>query len=428
LNFARLNHILIPNTKEDRDRFRTTRFSRVFVRPIARTYLALTDEGRGLLGLSMLASLMGLDVIHGQNHLLWALSFSLLVASLSVRPLFRLRGVQVDVEGPRRVSVGGAARFRVSLANDGERAHHSLRVTRPFLPWDGSWIEGDASLVELPQRGRQTLGLTARFVARGHHHIDSFGVGALVPLGLAVGPSLESAGTRFVVVPRICPVAGIALSDRPRHQQGGVAMASHTGESMELVGLRPYRDGDRIRDLHAKTWARLGTPMVREYQQEYFSRIAVVLDLDGEEAGEEQLESAISLTAGVLQYLVRGEALIDLQALGHAADPLTIGRSLAGFDQALDRLADLQAGPAFDAEESFRVVRGWLRQLSALVYVTPAWDESRRGWVERIRRSGVPCRVVVVAARQESSAGSDSCWVEPEDVERAMQAGEGLVL
>jgi hypothetical protein len=36
--------------------------------------------------------------------------------------------------------------------------------------------------------------------------------------------------------------------------------------------------------------------------------------------------------------------------------------------------------------------------------------------------------VVVVAARQESSAGSDSCWVEPEDVERAMQAGEGLLL
>ena len=128
MNLARLNHILIPTTKDERDRFRNSRFSRVFVAPLGRAWFALSDEGRGLLGLSLLASIVGLDVLHGQNHLLWSLSFALIVASLLVRPLFGLAGVRLEVEGPDRVEAGGVARFRVTLRNEGARDHQSLRV------------------------------------------------------------------------------------------------------------------------------------------------------------------------------------------------------------------------------------------------------------------------------------------------------------
>jgi uncharacterized protein (DUF58 family) len=430
VNYARLNHILIPSTKEGRDRLRDTRFSRYVLGPLSRTYFALTDEGNGLLLLAVIASLVGLDVIRGQNYLLWAISFSLIVASLAVRPLFTLRGVAIEVRGPARVTVGDEARFVVTLSNGGARAHHSLRVRLPFLPWDGSWIDAGEAVRRLGPGEKSAVQVTGRFRARGHHHIDPFHVAALVPLGLVVGPSIGSRGTRFVVVPRIATVLRVEVPERPCYQPGGVALASFTGESMELVGLRPYRSGDRIRDLHAPSWARLGTPMVRQYQQEYFSRIGVVLDCDGEGKDEAALDAAVSLTAGIVRRLASGEALIDLFTFGGPPEVVTIGRSLGSFERALDRLADVEPGPAIVVDEGMEVLRPHLDHLSAVILVVPDWDAPRREWVERIRKTGVGCKVAIVS--REPLIGTlddpDVSRVSPESIEHAQRGGAGLVL
>jgi len=427
LNFARLNHILIPTTKEERDRLRATRVSRILLAPIARAWFALSDEGRGLVGLSLLASIVGLDVLHGQNHLLWAAAFSLIVASLMVRPIFGLPGVRLEVDGPARVEAGGVARFRVSVINDGVRPHRALRVRRPFLPWDGSWLGGESTLSELPAGARRAVTVRARFVARGHHHIDSFAAAALVPLGLTLGPARESRGTRFVVVPRIAPLARIDLPERMRHQPGGVALASHTGESMELLGVRPYRDGDRIRDLHARSSARFGEPMVREYQQEYFSRFAVVLDPGPEGVHEDDLEAAVSLCAGVLAHWSAGEALVDFEGIGGAERPLTLGRSLGGLDQALDALADVQPAAGLDPLAAVARLRPRLEALSALVLVTTRWDEPHRHLIEAVKRAGVPCLAAVVGPEVDApAAGAEVRRISRVVVQRAC-AGRGKI-
>ena len=419
MNFARLNHILIPSTKEARDRFRRGRFARLVAGPIARTWFSLTDEGRGLLAFSMAASLAGLDVVHGQNHLLWALCFSLIVASIAARPLLRLREVRLDVDGPSRVAVGAPARFRVRIRNEGATACSSLRLKLPFLPWDGTWTGSARGVASLAAGDQTRLEATARFVERGHHHIDPFAVAALVPLGLATGASVESRGTRFVVVPRIARVARLDLPVRPRHQQGGVLLASHTGESTELAGLRAWRDGDRIRDLHARSWARLGEPVVREYQQEYFSRVAVVVDLDAAGASERAFEAVVSLTAGILEHLMRSESLIDLLATSVAsesatigspnpdAEPVTLGRSLGGLDQGLDRLAEMQPGHSFDPAATFAALRDRLDRVSAVVLVTLAWDGARSDLAQSVERTGAGLRAFRVADGAAPLAAAD---------------------
>jgi uncharacterized protein (DUF58 family) len=431
LNLARLNHILIPTTKEERDRLRDTRFARIFLAPVARAWVALSDEGRGLLGLSLLASLVGLDVLHGQNHLLWAGAFSLLVASLLVRPFFPLRGVRLEVDGPARVEAGGVARFRVSLINESRRRHRALRVRRPFLPWDGSWLGGASTLPELPAGARRAVTVRARFVARGHHHIDSFAAAALVPLGLAVGPARESRGTRFVVVPRIAKVARIDLPERMRHQPGGIALASHTGESMELVGVRPFRDGDRIRDLHARRSARFGMPMVREFQQEYFSRFGVVLDPGTESVHESDLEAAVSLCAGVLAHWSSGDALVDFDLLRVGERPLTVGRSLGGIDQALDALAEVEPGRDLAVATVLARMRPRLETLSALVLITTQWDDAHRQILAGIEHAGVPCLAVVVGegpSMQVEEATATLRHVSREMLNRACEGQAEIVL
>ena len=91
-----------------------------------------------------------------------------------------------------------------------------------------------------------------------------------------------------------------------------------------------------MRDLHARSWARTGIPVVREYQEEYFSRIGVIVDTDEDAADPRTFEAALSLAAGVVAHLSRGEALIDLLVVGDHVHSLTLGRSLGFLEQALD--------------------------------------------------------------------------------------------
>ncbi len=185
---------------------------------------------------------------------------------------------------------------------------------------------------------------------------------------------------------------------------------------MELLGVRPYRSGDRIRDLHAKSWARIGAPVVREYQQEYFTRVAVIVDTDATVAGARALEAAVSLAAGIVTHLSRGEALIDLLVTGEPLCPLTVGRSLGSPEQALDHLACVEAGPPFDAEALLDRLSPYLPQLSAVVLVALGWDGSRRVFAERVQSKGPGCRVVTLQDGPVSGHG-DPTFLPRERVE-----------
>jgi uncharacterized protein (DUF58 family) len=179
-----------------------------------------------------------------------------------------------------------------------------------------------------------------------------------------------------------------------RHQPGGVALASKSGEAMDLLGVRPYRPGDPVRDLHARSWARTGIPVVREYQQEYFTRVGVVLDSDI--ADPERLEAAVELAAGVIAHLSRGEALVDVLVVGDRVHELTVGRSLGYLDQALDMLATVERGPKVDAAALMRRLEPYLERLSSVVVIALAEGEERLAVQRGIEGRGISCTTLVV--------------------------------
>lgn len=404
MKLARLNHILVPPTKERRDRLRRGWLGRV-LRPAAWLYGAFSAEGRALAVLVPFLGFVALEVYGTRVYLLWSAVVGLLVAGLLVRRAYRLDGVAIEVAVPRRVTVGEPVRFGLTIRNDGDRDQLALRVAGPFLPWDGRFLGPLPVFPRVPAGATAHGEATARFVERGEHHLDPFSVAALVPLGLVVGPPVVGAGCRFVVVPRVAPVDRIELPVGDRYQPGGVQQASRTGEARELWGVRPYRRGDAVRDLHALTWARTGIPHVREYRQEYFSRVGVIVDNDGRAGSEDGLEAVISLAAGVVGCLSRGEALIDLLVVDGRVHQLTLGRSLGFLEQALELLACVRPGVPLDAAGLGRRLAPYLAQLSAVVLITEASIEAgpagreRRALLERLEADGVPCRVLRVARK-----------------------------
>jgi uncharacterized protein (DUF58 family) len=193
---------------------------------------------------------------------------------------------------------------------------------------------------------------------------------------------------------------------------------------MDLRGVRPYRKGDRIRDLSARTWARTGQPAVREYQEEYFTRVGVVLDCvaPGKRSArsEEAFEAAVSLTAGVVAYLGRGDALVDLLVTGGEIHALTLGRSLGFLEQALDHLAVAELEANVDRSRLLERLAPYLARLSAVVMIVDGWDEPREAFVRGVEKSGV--RVHAIAVGVLADAGVKVVPVA------SILAGKGLVL
>ncbi|MFO0602715.1 MAG: DUF58 domain-containing protein [Polyangiales bacterium] len=389
LNFARLNHILIPTTAAERERWRASRAGRFF-RPLGRFYEALTLEGQVAITLSMFLGALSLDVGGVDCHLLWAPLTAAQALSLVAARWYGLAGCTLDVALPQRVVAGEAVHFSVTLHNRTGRALHALRVDGPFLPWDGRWTGARAGLPTVAPGASATVTLAATFSHRGEHHLDPFRVGAVVPLGLAQGRAVHSSGSRFVVVPRVARVERVATPLGQRHQPGGVARMLQMGESMDLRGVRAYRPGDPVRDLHARSWARTGAPVVREYQQEYFRRVAVVVDTDGREVDADAFEAAVSLAAGLVSALSRDDALVDLLILGEEAHDLTPSRG--SLDATLDLLACIEPGDAFDPEAVTALVAPFSARLSSALVVTCRWGDDRGALLDRVAALGVGVR------------------------------------
>jgi uncharacterized protein (DUF58 family) len=384
----RLNHVFIPEKKPDRDRARRSLPGRV-LSPLWGAYMSLSREGRGLLLLSLFVGIAGLDVRTSEVHLFFAMLVGVLFTSVVARFFFGAPGLRVSVEAPPRVSVGDALRFLVHLDNRGGRRLLALRVGGPFLPWDGAWTSAPPGVAALEPGARATLSAEARFVARGEHHLDAFNAALLVPLGLALGPARESEGVRFLVVPRIAAVAALDLSQRAPGNPPGRIVAQAKGES-DIAGVRPYRAGDPLRHLHVRTWARTGTPHVRQYVDEQRDRVALLVWVDGAEASERAREAALSVAAGAAASLTLHGAGLDLLVVDDRPLRVEPRTGASALDQVVDRLAVHRLTEEEAVPEA--VIDAHRGGLSTVVLVTADEDPRRRALIGALARRGLPVR------------------------------------
>ncbi len=76
---------------------------------------------------------------------------------------------------------------------------------------------------------------------------------------------------------------------------------SVTGHGDEFFSLRDYRNGDSIKDIHWKSWAKKGKPIVKEYQEYSFFKKALILDPYSD--NDDIFEVAVSLAASYIAPL-----------------------------------------------------------------------------------------------------------------------------
>ena len=79
---------------------------------------------------------------------------------------------------------------------------------------------------------------------------------------------------------------------------------------MDFVGVREYREGDSLRDLHHKAFARYGKPFTKEFETERGAGAILVLDVTARSLREKSaVEMLIRLASGVGLWLLERKAL-----------------------------------------------------------------------------------------------------------------------
>jgi uncharacterized protein (DUF58 family) len=231
---------------------------------------------------------------------------------------------------------------------------------------------------------------------RGILRLTGITVARADPLGLFRSflkiPSVQT----VLILPKRYPLPPIALPGAMRYQEGGVALAANIGRSEEFVALREYRHGDPLRHIHWRSWAKVGKPIVKEFEDEFFVRHALVLDTFDDEPNSEILEEAVAVAASFACTVLTQESLLDLLFVGNQTYCFTAGRGLAHAEQMLEILASVRNCPDKPFSTLEQLVVNHISIVSGCICILQKWDPARRALLDKLKLLGVPMLVFVI--------------------------------
>jgi uncharacterized protein (DUF58 family) len=264
---------------------------------------------------------------------------------------------------------------------------------------------------------------------RGYLHLTGLTIARPDPVNLFNALIQIPVRQSVLILPKRYDLPPIQLPGTRKFKRGGVALASSVGESEEFVSLRDYRPGDPLRRIHWRSWAKTGKPIVKEYQDEYFVRHALVLDTFQSTAYSEIFEEAISVAASFACTVRTQDSLLDLMFVGTEAYCFTAGRGLAHTEQMLEILASVSTCQDKPFSTLPPIVIEHAQLLSGCICILLAWDAERRNFIDHLHTLGIPMLVFVVTDEKTKQSVDQGSLEERPDHVYVLEVGkvqEGL--
>lgn len=279
-------------------------------------------------------------------------------------------------------------------------------------------------------RQTESIPVTVSPTRRGKLRFAGLTFGRRDPFGLCRALHPYALPQSILVLPRRYPLPPIDLPGGRQHHSGGMALTQSVGEAEEYVALREYRPGDPLRRIHWKSFAKIGKPIVKEYQEEFFVRHMLFLDTFTDRHGSPAMEEAVSLAASFASSVSTQESLLDLIFVGVQVFCFTSGRGLGGTEQILEVLASVKPCVNTPFDGVFPEVQSRAPQLSGCICILLSWDEKRQKLVNLLRGCRLPVLVLLVREPDETGDIGPGVMMDIPDNFHVLVAGrieEGLL-
>ena len=399
------------------------------------------------LGWALLAALGATAVMGANTNESTAYQLFSLIAAIGIVSWFAAVRFRPDLEirrmTPTLGSAGQLIRYRVVVRNRSEIMHAALRLKewiddgppprdmflhqpepledtrnrfdRTFLAYRWMWLKRrlrranawDTERFSLAPGETVTLEISITPLRRGILKLDRILVQHPDPFGVWIcSRRVETdAVDSLVVLPERYPVPPLTLGGESRYQPCGVALAGSVGQSEEFVSLRDYRAGDPLRHIHWKSWARTGSPIVMEFEDEFVPRYALVLDTFAAYDRDGRFEAAVSVAASFACTLDTQDSLLDLMFVGTEAYCITSGRGTSQPEHLLEVLAAVELCRDRAFEDLSDLVLSHARVVSACICIFIEWDSDRADYLRRLMAQRVDVLPLLIVGDTESLPG-----------------------
>lgn len=365
----------------------------------------LTQEGVVMTGaVSIVAGFMVMSPAYNLLVAVFAVYFLSYFLGSWYSPRMKMNGRLPDrLEANREITV------RYELTNQRRRNAYDIAIGLFNLPGQLQQLKNNEVISCITPGETVEYELRLKPLRRGMYEIFAPRYYSTFPFNMFRNGPMNKKELSILVIPSYCRISSLRLAADSRYCPGGITSAVNVGESPEFIGNREYRSGDSPRRIDCRAWARLGMPAVKEYNEEYFCHVAVVLDTQISQktpAGPEgypNFEAAMSLAASLVDSISRSEDIIDVFAAGADLYVFRTGRNTAQFDTLLEVLACLEHSRKDPFEQLASTLIKELGNTSSVVFILLDWNQSRRKLVKKALEHGCIVKVILVGSGHYSS-------------------------
>jgi uncharacterized protein (DUF58 family) len=363
-----------------------------------------TRPGKYLVMAGVFVGALGMSSLETPVYLLFCILFMLGCVALIAGMIFRPR-ITITGRLPDKAVAGQLLQAHVTLTNIGRLPAYDVTAAFLTLPPSLKKDHRGSYVPSLPRRSSVAASVTLVPGKRGLYELPPLKAFSTFPLNLLRSGASQLKAPSLLVLPRFQSAESLSVPHVARYQPGGIVLTSRVGESLEYVGSREFHAGDSPRRIDFRAWARLGKPVMREYQEEYYCRLALVLDTYiaprrwSYATGFPELEAAVSLTATIADALSREEYIVDIFAAGPRLYRFRAGRSKAHIDNVLEVLASVDACRTNPLATLTPALAEELSRISTVLCVFLDWDASRRELVRMAVEAGCAVKVYLVRNR-----------------------------
>lgn len=263
-------------------------------------------EPLAILILTSLASLFGGIFVAPQGYILFAASLSVIAVGI-VYPWFAVRGVACQIKFPsQRATEALTIHPSLVITNKWPIPVWGLAVQRGFLSVsdDTSDVDDTAvALAHIPGWSKTDFRWGFTPLHRGIYPKRPTMLTCAFPFGIWTARKTVEVSGNLIVNPISIPLT-------PNNCENFTLVHSRelttsAGNEMDAMGIRPFRNGDALRDVHWSATARHDQLMVKERQSTRSDHAHIVLNLRNDSPPNDRLRNALDwstrIAAGMCQ-------------------------------------------------------------------------------------------------------------------------------
>lgn len=231
---------------------------------------------------------------------------------------------------------------------------------------------------------------------RGYIYFSGITLARCDPLGLFNRLFTLKKSQKLVILPRQYDVNVPDLPSSRQFHAGGIHLASSIGNCDEFMALRPYRPGDPMRNIHWRSFARTNDLIIKEFQDEYFVRHALLVDTCSTPGNELIFEACISIAASYIVSMKNVESVFDLLLMGGQSHAFSWGRGLGSMEKMIEILACAEPFENGTVQDLLPVLESTIHQLSSTICIFPDWQPAHQTIYQCLKTAAIPVHILVL--------------------------------